>query len=406
LNQNQQKIKLLLQKPVWSLEDQLWLLSILESDGKDELTDVLNTQFFNRLSENVPTETPRFAEILSKLHEKINSNLPKNKSVLRLNIQRLAIAASLLVLVYSGYFMLASQSKKQTQTVVAEQAKNKSTPILPGSNKATLTLADGTVVLLDDTSTGTIANQSKVDISKINNGSVVYKGVQSANELIFNTITTPRGGKFQIILADGTSVWLNASSSLRFPVQFVGAERKVELSGEGYFEVTENKNQPFVVVVPGKQSVTVLGTHFNINAYTDEMAIKTTLLNGNVVVGQHNSAVSQKLIPGQQCHLTAGGQFCVLSGVDTEEIIAWKNNKFDFGETMEIKSVMRQIERWYDIEVEYQGDVSEVTLGGSISRDVNAQKVFEMLELTGAAHFNVKNGKVIISPMKSKNLRK
>jgi transmembrane sensor len=401
LSQIREKLELLLQQPEWSLEDQLWLFNVLESDDKDVLQDLLNEQFLSRLNESVPSESARAKEILEKIHSRIGIRVIERPKPVRTLFQKLAIAASILVLFSAGYLIFNNRTEPKAKPESPITAGTKLEEILPGSDKAVLTLADGSVVVLDDASQGSIAQQSSVDIRKLDKGSLVYQGDQATSELLYNTIATPRGGKFQITLSDGTKVWLNAASSLRFPVQFVGAQRRVELTGEGYFEVAENKEQPFVVNVPGKQEVMVLGTHFNINSYNDESSVNTTLLQGSVNVRLSGAASDQKLIPGQQFQLFKEGKVRIRSQVDTEETIAWKNDKFDFGESMELTAVMRQIERWYNVDVVYDGDLSGIELGGSISRNVNAKKVFEMLELTGVANFRMREGKVIVSARKN-----
>ena len=401
MSQIREKLELLLQQAEWSLEDQLWLLNVLESDKEDVLKDLLNEQFLIRLNQSVPIETPRAKEILETIHSKIGKELTERPRPVRRLIQRLAIAASVMVLFSAGYLIYNSTTKPEAITETSIATSTELEKVLPGTEKAMLTLSDGRVVMLDDASQGSIARQSTVDIRKLDQGALVYQGDHNTKELLYNTISTPRGGKFHITLSDGTKVWLNAASSLRFPVQFIGSERRVELSGEGYFEVAENKELPFVVDVPGKQEVIVLGTYFNINSYTDEASVNTTLLIGSVNVVQYGATRGQKLLPGQQLQLFGEGKIRIRSDVDTEKTIAWKNDKFDFGESMELKTVMRQIERWYNVDVEYEGDVSGIELGGSISRNVNAKKVFEMLELTGAAHFRMRDGKVVVSVRKN-----
>jgi transmembrane sensor len=401
LSQVREKLELLLHKDEWSLEDQFWILNILESDDKDVFRDLLNEQFIRRINESVPLESPRAKEILAQIHSRIGYGVSEKPRPVRSLVFYLGIAASVIVLFTAGFLIFNNSIKPATKTETAIATGTKLEEILPGSDKAVLTLADGSVVVLDDASKGSIAQQSSVDIRKLDKGSLVYQGGETTNELIYNTISTPRGGKFQITLSDGTKVWLNAASSLRFPVQFVGTQRRVELSGEGYFEVTENKELPFVVDVPGRQEVIVLGTHFNINSYSDESSVNTTLLEGSVKIRQPGAASDQKLIPGQQFQLFREGKVRIRSKVDTEETIAWKNDKFDFGESMDLKAVMRQIERWYNVDVEYEGDLSGLELGGSISRNVNAKKVFEMLELTGVANFRMREGKVVVSARKN-----
>ncbi len=266
----------------------------------------------------------------------------------------------------------------------------------PGSDKAVLTLSDGSIIILDDASAGHIAMQEKVKVSKIDDGILVYQPNELSTALVYNSISTPKGGKFSITLSDGSRVWLNAASSLRFPVNFVGKERRVELTGEGYFEIAKDKSKPFIVDVAGKEEVEVLGTHFNINAYNDESSINTTLLEGSIKVKTAGSAQSKLLSPGQQFMLFSEGKNKVHSDVDLDETIAWKNDKFDFGESTDLENVMRQIARWYDVEVEYAGNVSGIHLSGSISRNVDASKVFQMLELTGVAQFRISGKKVIV----------
>jgi ferric-dicitrate binding protein FerR (iron transport regulator) len=401
LSQIREKLELLLHKDEWSLEEQFWLLNVLESDQKDVLQDLLNEQFLSRLNESIPSENPRAREILAQIHQKIGDHGAVRQRPVRILIRQLAVAASLLVLFAAGYLVYENRTKTQDITATPTISTPNLEQLLPGVDKAILTLSDGSTVMLDEVSQGNIARQSSVDIRKLDKGELVYQGGQGTNELLYNTISTPRGGKFQITLSDGTKVWLNAASSLRFPVQFVGTERRVELTGEGYFEVAGNKEQPFVVDVSGKQEVIVLGTHFNINSYADELSVNTTLLKGSVNVRSSGAIDGQMLVPGQQLQLFKEGKVRLRSQVDTEETIAWKNDKFDFGESMELKAVMRQIERWYNVDVEYEGNVSGIELGGSISRNVNAKKVFEMLELTGAANFRMHEGKVIVSSRKN-----
>jgi ferric-dicitrate binding protein FerR (iron transport regulator) len=208
-----------------------------------------------------------------------------------------------------------------------------------------------------------------------------------------NTIQTPRGGQYQVILPDGTKVWLNAASSLTYPTAFTGGDRAVQLRGEAYFEVAGNKEKPFKVMV-GNMQVNVLGTHFNVMAYEDENAIQTTLLEGAVQVT--NGGVSHLLKPGQEGRLDRSSDAFRLLDVDADEAVAWKNGVFQFG-GISIETVMRQIVRWYDVDVEYQGRTNE-HFRGTISRSANASEVFKMLELTGAVHFTIDGKKVIVKP--------
>jgi transmembrane sensor len=214
-----------------------------------------------------------------------------------------------------------------------------------------------------------------------------------SSEVVYNTISTPRGGQYQLMLADGSKVWLNAASSLRFPASFVGKERKVELLGEAYFEVAKNAKMPFKVKVNGME-VEVLGTHFNINSYENESTIRTTLLEGSVKINKNNS--SSLLKPGQQAQMNKAGEIKIINDADVEEAIAWKEGKFQF-DRADIHDIMRQLTRWYDVDVEYKGTVSS-HFGGTISRDVNLSQVLNMLHLTGEVKFQVEDRKVVVMP--------
>ena len=211
--------------------------------------------------------------------------------------------------------------------------------------------------------------------------------------MLYNTLATPRGGQYQLTLPDGSKVWLNAASSLRYPVAFLGAERRVEVTGEAYFEVTKNASQPFKVSLRDNQEVDVLGTSFDINAYADEPEIRTTLLTGAV----KTEGVTLK--PGQQAAWTLNRPVRVRSDADVEEAIAWKNGKFIFSGG-DIQSVMRQLERWYDVEVDYKGDFKGVELVGVISRFKNISEILNMLEQTHTVTFQVEGRRVTVLPYK------
>jgi ferric-dicitrate binding protein FerR (iron transport regulator) len=310
----------------------------------------------------------------------------------------IAAASILGALVFTGrYLWNVHQSVKAACCVVSQEIKPKK-DLSPGGNKATLLLGDGSVVDLRNAQNGLIRNAAGTRIDK-QDGQLIYDASATAMGSTtdrapeMNTIQTPRGGQYQLILPDGTKVWLDAASSLSYPTAFTGKDRQVQLKGEAYFEVAEDKSKPFTVVV-GDVQVNVLGTHFNVMAYDDENAIKTTLLEGAVKVTRGQA--SHLLEPGQQasCDKTSGS-FRMLD-VDADEAIAWKNGYFQFA-GVPIETVMRQIARWYDVEVEYQGRTNE-HFRGTISRSVNVSEVFKMLELTGAVHFSIDGKKIIVKP--------
>ncbi|WP_276359384.1 FecR family protein [Daejeonella sp. H1SJ63] len=269
----------------------------------------------------------------------------------------------------------------------------------PARNKAVLTLSDGSKIILDDARSGYIADQQGIKISKSPDGSIIYSmpesllGNNNESDVVpYNFITTPKGGKFQIILPDKSKIWLNSESTLRFPARFIGQERNVELTGEAYFEVAKNINMPFIVKTKD-MSVFVTGTEFNIMAYSEDKFTSTTLVQGSVQV----SSPSQKIIlkPGEQ---VVGNQTIGLSkrDADIEETIAWKNGLFQFNNT-DIATVMNQISRWYDVTVEYEGDSSGKRFGGYISRDSKLSQVLKMLELSGVK-CRIEEKKIIVLP--------
>lgn len=300
-------------------------------------------------------------------------------------------AAAVLVLVSGWWFLSKPDRTDVPPMAIAPTLQD----IAPGGNKAILTLADGSRVILDSVNTGAITTQGNVTVVKLDDGQLAYEtsdqNIQQS-EIQYNTISTPRGGQYQIVLADGSKVWLNAESSLKFPTRFEGKDRKVEILGEGYFEIAHNKSSPFMVS-NGNMVIEVLGTHFNVNAYQDEDKIKVTLLEGSVKV--LSNAEQLKIKPGQQVDIK-NGLMTLNQTANIDEVMAWKNGQFYF-EKADIKTVMRQIVRWYNVDVEYMGNVKH-HFGGDISRNVPVSRVFEMLELTGGVKFKIEGKKVIVMP--------
>jgi len=267
--------------------------------------------------------------------------------------------------------------------------------IPPGGNKAILTLADGSTIVLDSASNGSIARQGNVDIVKTASGEIVYmeKG-KALSEAAMNTIHTPKGGQYKLQLPDGTQVWLNAASSITYPTAFVGVDRKVTITGEVYFEVAKDKTKPFKVNVDNRSEVEVLGTHFNINAYADEVSIKTTLLEGSVKVS--NDIDSKTIKPGEQAAAMLHSPLTIHHSPDLDQVMAWKNGVFNFSH-VPLQQVMKQLERWYDVEVVYEKGVPDIKLGGEMKRDLNLSQVLKGLGKMGV-HFNLEGKKLVISP--------
>ncbi|MBE9461440.1 FecR family protein [Dyadobacter subterraneus] len=265
----------------------------------------------------------------------------------------------------------------------------------PGGNKAILTLGDGSNIILDSAGNGNLASQGNTNITKSGTGQLIYKSNNTAAEaVVFNTVTTPKGGQYHIVLPDGSKVWLNAASSLRFPTAFIGKERRVEITGEVYFEVAHNTKMPFIVKT-GETEVAVLGTHFNVMAYADEKVMKTTLMEGSVKISR--SGKSAMLAPGQQARLTSSSEnIRVLDHVDTDKEMAWKTGYFQF-EDDNLESIMRQVSRWYDVDIAYEGNASREHFTGRLPRNANVSKVLKILSLSGVK-FRIEGKSIIVTP--------
>jgi len=329
-----------------------------------------------------------------QIRQKLLNNIGVHKSHQITLVRRWLTAAVLLLCVSAGLIFL-SRSKKSSQQELAHHQLKSGNAVVPGGNRAVLTLADGSVVALDKGSVSKTIKQGNTSILNEGKGLLVYaaKG-PSGPAPLYNKIAVPRGGQYQLKLPDGTLVWLNSASSLRFPTQFAGKERSVELDGEAYFEVAKNKETPFKVHVRAME-VRVLGTHFNVMAYDDEESISTTLLEGSVKVS--NALQTAVIRPGQQASLKKSSGILGVEEVNTVEAIAWKNGKFLFADE-DIETIMRRISRWYNVEVEYRGNLSDKNFAGSISRYENVSEVLKMLELTGTIHFKVEGRRIIVMP--------
>jgi ferric-dicitrate binding protein FerR (iron transport regulator) len=297
---------------------------------------------------------------------------------------RLAAAASILLcLGFGSYYYLRLGDTKQVAQVAAM-------PIPPGSNKATLTLSNGQQISLNDAGNGPLAVQGNTSVTKTSDGNLAYAPADGHSTAVYNTVTTPMGGQYHLTLADGSEVWLNAGSSIKYPTAFNGTERKVEITGEVYFEVARHAGKPFRVVA-ASQVVEVLGTHFNVNAYVDETVIKTTLLEGSVsVTGSDHTKIIQ---PGEQAILSSNG--LDVTKADVEEAVAWKNGEFRFNDE-KIGSIMRKLARWYDVEVTFRGPAPVEGFNGKISRYKNISQALKMLEKTNAVHFQIEGRKVVV----------
>jgi ferric-dicitrate binding protein FerR (iron transport regulator) len=309
---------------------------------------------------------------------------------------RIAAAASVvLVLGVAAYWLIRTRETKPGTTTTIATTKD----ISPGGNKAVLILADNSTIVLDSAANGQLAQQGTAIITKSKDGQLAYSLPDRGEaKPVFNTLRTPRGGQYQLVLPDGSKVWLNAASAITYPTSFPGKERKITIDGEAYLEVAHNAAKPFKVEANGTE-VEVLGTHFNVHAYTDEPAEKITLIEGRVKVGNRQSAIGNQSIilkPGEQAELIADSRFTIheKSSINIEEVLAWKNGQFLF-DNSSIDFVMKQIERWYDVEVVYEGQKPEGHFKGKIPRSVMASEMLKIIEASGI-HFRIENKKIII----------
>lgn len=384
-------------------EEQLFLELFHSKEYESFFKELLEVE----LSKEVDAGFKNIPEIKAELHlvrEKvIRQTTPtsfRNEPVKRkLWSKRIAIAAILVLCTSVGLYFYLGNQKLSNNQVAGD--------ITPGSNKALLTLADGSQIVLDEALKGSLATQAGVRVTKADDGRLVYTVKETsaqdgntnavAGTVLTNTISTPRGGQYQVNLPDGTHVWLNAASKLKFPLSFDKVnERRVELQGEAYFEVKKDATKPFLVMTD-KQEVQVLGTHFNISSYNDEPDTKTTLLEGSVKVSYLNSKLGdQKVLkPGQQSLIRSASDKISVQQVDTHAQVAWKEGLFFF-ENEPIENIMKQISRWYDVEIIYENEVTGKTVWGSVTRYANVSKVLSVLELTGEIHFKVEGRKIIV----------
>ncbi|MEP7256855.1 MAG: FecR family protein [Flavitalea sp.] len=309
-------------------------------------------------------------------------------------------AAAVLILSLSagGYWFLANKKTSQQQVVKVSPDIRLPETVLPGNKTATLTLSNGSKILLNDAANGTLAQQGGAKVIKLDSGQLMYKA-DNASEVVYNLISTPRAAEYQIILPDGSKVWLNASSSLRFPTSFKEKDRRVELTGEGYFEVAKNQGKPFKVKIMrpseeegGDMEVEALGTHFNIMAYNNEDAIKTTLLEGAVKVSQGSS--SSFLQPGKQALLNrASGNIRVLP-TNVNIAVAWKNGYFYF-EKADVKTILRQVGRWYDLDIVYAQTPPDLIFSGKIERNLPLSGILRLLQHS-KIHFRIEGKKLTV----------
>ena len=373
-------------------EERKELMELLSMPENEAVLSALVAELLENDTEPEFKMTPRQGESLLKnilRAEKVTTELTESKRIVFGTWWRVA-AAILLLFAGTAYWIFEkpARSGDKRRNAVAVHAD-----ILPGGNRALLTMSGGARILLDSARNGEIAQQGGARIRK-QGGMLIYEtppSVKTGSSVYYNEISTPRGGQFEIVLSDGTKVWLNAASSLRYPAEFKGDLRQVELTGEGYFEVAENKQKPFQVLAR-EMKVNVLGTHFNVMAYEDEGLIRTSLLEGSVKIT--NGKANGILAPGQQAVVKGKEGNIIIENADLSGAVAWKNGLFQF-ENADIRTIMREVSRWYDVEIVYAGKVPQEKLEGKINKKANLSEILQILEFSNI-QCKVEGKKIII----------
>ncbi|MBB5620635.1 ferric-dicitrate binding protein FerR (iron transport regulator) [Pedobacter cryoconitis] len=370
----------------------------------DETQLLFVEQYFDLFLDSEDIFESMDSEEIQSIHDrmlwKINNEIEKKTRISSGKLETARSFSKYLYMAAAAAFVIPMSLYIYQRNQVKPVSSQLTSKITPGGNKAVLTLENGSKISLTDVKNGEVANQSGAVITKNRDSQLVYQSVSStAKEIAYNTIETPKGGQFQLILSDGTKVWLNAASSLRYPSTFGRGNRKVELVGEAYFEVAKNAAKPFLVS-SNKQVVEVLGTHFNINAYTNEPVVSTTLLEGSVKVISPFTNTYKIIKPGQQSLIHSDDinkTGIKVKNIDPDEAVAWKNGYFMF-EKEGLASILRKVSRWYDVEIENpQGEkLDKLLFSGTLSKYSDVSKVLRKLELTESVHFKIVGRRIIV----------
>jgi hypothetical protein len=404
MKSKREKIDHLLNKANWSNEERKWMLQYLEENNDAQLKSLMKERFDEGIDFEEHHNIEASKLLLQSLYKNIGIN-EKGKLVnksLRHQINRVrvagAAAAAIGLIIFCAYLF---QDKEIQQVPLAEQLPHIEEEVITWGNKAILTLEDGKVINLDDISNGEVVKQGGVLIRKTADGKISYEtdpNYKAKGEVpVLNTMSTPRGGEYQVVLPDGSQVWLNAASSLTYPIQFSATSRVVTIEGEAYFEIAKDTNRPFIVNVD-EVEIRVLGTHFNVSAYKEESEIKTTLLEGSVQVKRksltHETA-SIIMRPGDQAIVSDGQSSIKMVQVDIDDVMAWRHGYFVFHKEG-IHSAMNKIGRWYDLDIEFEGNLRNRRFEGTISRMENLNSLVKALELTGVASFKLEGRKIVV----------
>lgn len=345
--------------------------------------------------DNAPWDEDKLGDekqALERMYKRFHNEIHPRPQLSWFNRRKFSAAAAILIMLGIGVYLFINPSTK-TNSALTVAIQKESIP--PGGKKAVLTLQDGSQIILDNSQNGIVANQANTVITKTKDGQVIYNSSQSSSinpkSVPYNSISTPRGGEYQLLLPDNTKVWLNAESTIKFPAVFCGKERRIELSGEAYFEVAHNQEMPFKVLVEDTE-IEVLGTHFNVNGYNDRAEINTTLLEGSVKL--KNSKKEAMLRPGQSGISSATGGMKVKN-VDVEDAVAWKNGYFVFQDE-DIYSIMAKVARWYDVDVEFRGNMKDKGFFGKVNRYDKISELLKNMELTREVQFKIEGRRVVV----------
>ena len=367
----------------------------LESTGIPENEGMVKEAVYTMYEDPVPEEI--FRKDWSKAGERIFGR--KGKRFFLSKQQWWAAAASVFLALGIGGYIFSNKEKDNPRSAIAKVVTEKRHDVAaPAVSYATITLANGQSIAIDSVKSGVLALQNNIALTKTEDGHIKYASGEQAGEkgLMLNTLTNPKGSRvINMVLNDGSHVWLNAASTITYPVAFEGIDREVVVTGEVYFEVAHDPKKKFIVKTGGL-STEVLGTHFNVNSYNDEDEIKITLLQGSVKVVSNYGATSV-IKPGEQA-VDAGGNLRVNKNVNVEDVIAWKNERFSFND-VNIKSIMKEVARWYDLQIEYKGNVEDLNFGGNMSRQKNVSELLKRMEATQAIKFEVEGKKIIVTKM-------
>jgi transmembrane sensor len=384
-----------------------YVMGTISAGESEELFRLIQAEEYSPLFEayideyfaSVEPEETGSLQVFDSIKSKLSLAIAKQPArVRRLNpLRRIAAAASIVLVIGIGTYFLFFNKNAESIDVAKTNVIDDVKP--PETNRAMITLANGQKVFLDSAGNGQLAMEQGVNLIKLADGKIVYDDSRLATDnpqLTFNTLSNPRGSKvIDMLLADGSHVWLNAGSSITFPVAFVENERKVTIKGEAYFEVAHDATKKFIVEANGA-TTEVLGTHFNVNAYEDEENIKVTLLQGSVKTSMVNGQ-SAILKAGEQVKVDRTNQSpVIIHSPDLDEVMAWKNGRFVFNDA-DLKDIMRQLARWYDLEVIYTKDVKE-KFYVEMASNTNLSNVIKILEETGGVHFKIDGKKIMVMP--------